>query len=272
MPQSLAGLPILITGASSGIGLAAARACAAAGMPVALTARREDRLAAEAQKIVDAGGKAIALRCDVTNADECQIVVARATEALGPLYCVFANAGYGFESPVHTMDDARLRDLLETNFFGSLNIIRPALGGMLERRRGHVMFCSSGLSKISLPNFSAYCASKAMQDHFGRSMRLELDGSGVHVSTIHPVSTETEFSDVVSTLGGGGRRSVRTPKGMRQTADHVARCIVKCLRSPRGEVWPAPLARYVLAFATAFPGLADRILANRQRKIDAGEA
>ncbi|MFZ4572839.1 MAG: SDR family NAD(P)-dependent oxidoreductase [Phycisphaerales bacterium] len=272
MPKNLAGLPILITGASSGIGLAAARACAAAGMSVALTARREDRLTEAAAKINAAGGKAVALRCDVTNPDECELVVARATEALGPLYSVFANAGYGFESPVYGMDDDRLRELFETNFFGSLNIIRPALGGMLERRRGHVMFCSSGLSKISLPNFAAYCASKAMQDHFGRSMRLELLDSGVHVSTVHPISTDTEFSDVVSAKADGQRRSVRTPKGMRQTADHVADCVVRCLRSPRGEVWPAPMARFVLAVATAFPSLADRVLAGRQRKIDAGEA
>lgn len=271
MPESLKGLPILITGASSGIGLAAAYACARAGMPVALTARREDKLAEAAAKISEAGGRAVAIRCDVSDPRDCELAVSRATEALGPLYAVFANAGYGFESPVFGMDEARLRELFETNFFGTLNIIRPALGGMLERRAGHVLICSSGLSKISLPNFSAYCASKAMQDHFGRSLRLELAGSGVRVSTVHPVSTETEFSGVVSRLNGGGRRSVRTPKGMRQTAEHVAGCIVKCLRSPRGEVWPAPLARFVLAFATAFPGLADRALARRQSRIDSGD-
>lgn len=267
MTIDLKGLPILITGASSGIGLATAYACSRAGMPVALCARRTDRLREAADRINAGGGKAIALNCDVTSREQCEGVINETIERFGSIYGVFANAGYGFESSVMDMDESKLRELLETNFFGSLHIIRPAVKHMLRAGRGHVLWCSSGLSKISLPFFASYCASKAMQDHFGRSLRLELDGTGVHCSTVHPVTTHSEFSSVVEMHNQGRRRSVRTPKGMRQTAEHVADRIVKCLHKPRGEVWPAPMARFALAIATAFPGFADRVLANRQRKI-----
>lgn len=269
MPADLTGLPILITGASSGIGLATAFACAKAGMPVALTARRKDRLTAAADKIKAAGGRAVALRCDVTNPDECRFVLSRATEELGHLHAVFANAGYGVESPVHLMDEMDMRELFETNFFGSLNIIRPAVTEMLARKSGHILWCSSGLSKITLPNFAAYSASKAMQDHFGRAMRLELRGTGVISSTVHPISTESEFAKVVEERGGDARR-VRTPKGMRQTAEHVANCIVRCLRHPRGEVWPSLPARLLLGVATAFPQFADWVISRQQQRLDEG--
>jgi len=236
-------------------------------MPVALCARRKDRLQEAADRINAGGGKAIALQCDVTSREQCEHAVADTIESFGGIYSVFANAGYGFESSVMDMDEAKLRELIETNFFGSLHVVRPAVRHMLNARRGHVLWCSSGLSKISLPFFASYCASKAMQDHFGRSLRLELNGSGVHCSTVHPVTTHSEFSSVVEMHNHGKRRSVRTPKGMRQTAEHVADTIVNCLHQPKGEVWPSPMARFVLAFATAFPEFADRVLANRQRKI-----
>jgi short-subunit dehydrogenase len=140
---------------------------------------------------------------------------------------------------------------------------------MLQRRRGHILWCSSGLSKITLPNFAAYSASKAMQDHFGRAMRLELQGTGVISSTVHPISTESEFAKVVEEKGGDARR-VRTPKGMRQTAEHVANCIVHCLRYPRGEVWPSLPARLLLGVATAFPQFADWVINRQQRQLDEG--
>lgn len=267
MAIKLQGSPILITGASSGIGLATAYACSRAGMPVALCARRVDRLREAAERINAEGGHAIAIECDVTSRQQCERAVDQTVERFGGIYAVFANAGYGFESSVADMDESKLRELIETNFFGSFFIVRASLRHMINARRGHVMWCSSGLSKISLPFFASYCASKAMQDHFGRSLRLELDGTGVHSSTVHPVTTHSEFSSVVEFHNHGKRRSVRTPKGMRQTAEHVASKIVDCLQSPRGEVWPSPAARFILAFATAFPGLADRILLNRQRKI-----
>src|SRR4051812_42586613 len=99
-PIDLSGKSIAITGASSGIGRATALACAAAGMPVALGARRVDKLKAAVDEITAKGGRAIAVPTDVTSPDDCRRLLDTAVAELGPLYAVFANAGYGIEKPM----------------------------------------------------------------------------------------------------------------------------------------------------------------------------
>jgi NAD(P)-dependent dehydrogenase (short-subunit alcohol dehydrogenase family) len=266
MAIDLSGKPILITGASSGIGLAAAHACADAGMPVVLSARRTDRLHDAVRQIVARGGRAEAFPCDVVNPDQCRHAVDFTVERFGWIHSVFANAGYGFESRVLDATDQQLRDLFETNFFGTMNIIRPAAARMLEKREGHILLCSSAASKLGLPMFSAYSASKAMQDHFGRALRIELLRAGVHVSTIHPIGTRTEFSQVVREHSGGRERVAATPEHKRQNVEVVARAIVRTLRRPRGEVWTHLPTRIALALGTAFPALLDHVLARRFAK------
>lgn len=263
--------PIAITGASSGIGRATASACARAGMFVAVMARRSDMLDEIVAEIHESGGRATAFVGDVTDPDACEGFVTRAEKELGPLHAVFANAGYGQEEPTWAMPEADLRAIFETNFWGSLNTVRPALPGMLERKRGHVLFCSSCLSKIGLPMFGAYSATKACQDHFGRAMRHELRASGVHVSTVHPIQTRTEFSHALLERSGKTARADNpVGRGMVQPAETVANAVVKCLKKPKGEVWTSTTARLAMALATASPWLAD--LAVSRMRVDRSDA
>jgi short-subunit dehydrogenase len=263
----LAGKPIVITGASSGIGWSTALACAKAGMPVVVAARREDRLKQLVESITRQGGRALAVKCDVDSADDCRRLIHKAMTAFNGVYAVFANAGYGFERPVHALSDAELEGIVRTNFQGTLNVLRPGLDAMMKRptseHRGHLLICSSCVSKIGLPYHSAYSLTKAMQDHIGRAMRLELEEFGVHVSTVHPIGTSTEFFDKVKDLSGGDRVSMQTPESMKQHPDVVARAIVRCLRKPQGEVWTNARMRFSLALITAFPALGDWALRKR---------
>lgn len=252
--------PIAITGASSGIGLATALACAKVGMPVALAARRVDKLQDAVKQITSAGGKAIAVPCDVTKPQDCDRLVAETVRAFGSIYSIFANAGYGIEARADAITDQELRDIFETNFFGTMFTIRPALAEMKKAGAGHVLICSSAGSKIGVPLLSAYTASKAMQDHIGRAMRLELEGTGIHVSTIHPIGTHTEFSKVLVEHSDGRKRQSETPKHRKQTVEHVAATIVRCLEKPRGEVWTHFPTRLALAAATLVPNFADSVL------------
>src|SRR5882724_761167 len=123
----LTGKPIAITGASSGIGRATAIACAAAGMPVALGARRVEKLESAVREITAAGGRAIAVPTDVDKPEDCRRLVDRTVAEFGSIYAVFANAGYGFEKAMADTTDAELRAIFETNFFGTMNTIRPAM-------------------------------------------------------------------------------------------------------------------------------------------------
>src|SRR5207237_1833907 len=100
-PMDLTGKPIAITGASSGIGRATAIACARAGMPVAVGARRADRLESLSAEIAAAGGRAIAVQMDVDKPEDCQRLIDRTIGAFGSIYAVFANAGFGLHKPIH---------------------------------------------------------------------------------------------------------------------------------------------------------------------------
>lgn len=261
MPIDLRGKSIAITGASSGIGEATALACSRAGMHVAIGARRRDRLDALVKRIESEGGRAIAATVDVRSQDDCRGFVDQTIAAFGSIYAVYANAGYGYERSVHETPEDQIRDIFETNFWGSLNVIRPALSHMLNAGAGHVLMCSSCLSKIGIPYMCAYSATKACQDHVGRGMRHELAGTGVHVSTVHPVRTTTELFDEVARRSGGSRIYTRGSEAFVQSAEVVAKATVRCLRRPRGEVWTSTGMRLMLATATAFPWLAERAVA-----------
>lgn len=257
----LAGKPIVIAGASSGIGRATALACARAGMPVVVAARREDKLRTLVEEIEALGGSAVAVRADVTSIDDCDAMIAKCIDAFGSVYSVFANAGYGQEAPVHATSDEDLRAMFEVNLFGTMNTIRPALPHMLERGSGHVVICSSSIGKLGVPYFGAYCASKGAQWLLGQSMRCELRERGVRVSTVHPVGTKTEFFDTASEKSGSAAAlNSHAPEIMMQSAETVANSIVRALRTGRPEVWPswAVMVRLGIAIGNAFPRMGDR--------------
>lgn len=261
MPRiPLDGKPIAITGASSGIGAATALACAAAGMPVALGARRLDRLGALAERIRALGGRALAHRVDVTDEGSCRELVERTVAEFGSIYAVYANAGYGHEVPMHRMTDADLRAIFEANFFGSMHVIRAALARMIPARAGHVLLCSSALSRLSIPNYGAYCATKAAQNHVGRAMGMELRPLGIHVSVVLPVRTRTEFADQARAHSPGDAPVYRTPDSLLQSPERGAARTVACLRRPRPEVWMSTPVRLLLALSVACPALTDRVV------------
>ena len=271
MPSSLTNLPIAITGASAGIGRATALACARAGMPVVLGARREDKLQAVAEEIRAAGGQATTYVMDVASTHDCERMVDVCVETYGSIYSVFANAGYGFEQPFAETPDEDIRKIFEVNFWGTINTIRPALPHMQQAGRGHVLINSSVIGILPTPFYGPYCATKAAQHHIGRAMNLELEPDGIHTSTVHPVWTKTEFADVVRDNSGGGSMSDSKPSFLIQSPDTVAKAVVKCLRKPRSEVWTSRTARFGAAMFVAFPGLADMIFRRMVKKAREAE-
>jgi len=264
-PTALRGQPILISGASSGIGAATAIACARAGMPVALMARRADKLETAAQRVRDAGAQALTIVGSVDSDDDCARAIDEAERALGPMYAVLANAGYGQEAACVEMDEDAIRAMFETNFYGSLRLARPMIERFKDRGAGHAIMVSSCLSKLGLPYYGCYCATKAAQDHFCRAMRHELAGTGVRVSSVHPIGTRTEFFDAAADRSGGTLELTGSGDRFMQPASKVADAIVRCLRRPKGEVWTSTITRLGFAASVAAPGLTDWALARRMR-------
>ncbi|MEM9165723.1 MAG: SDR family NAD(P)-dependent oxidoreductase [Planctomycetota bacterium] len=258
MPVELAGRPIFIAGASSGIGAATAEACAVAGMPVLLGARRLDRLEAVASRCHALGVVAEAIELDVTEAGSCERFVASGSERLGQPHAVFANAGYGQEAAAMDLDDEATRRMFETNYFGTLNILRPGVGALRRAGGGHALICSSCLGIFPTPYYSTYSATKAAQHHLGRAMDIELRSEGIRVSTVHPVGTKTEFFETVATHGS--TRIAGTSERFMQPASRVADAIVRCLRRPRPEVWTSTAARLAFVLAGVSPRLTSALV------------
>ncbi|MBX3361212.1 MAG: SDR family oxidoreductase [Phycisphaeraceae bacterium] len=259
----LRGRAIAITGASSGIGAATAVECARAGMRVALCARRTERLEAVAERIRAIGGTAVVLACDVSRESDCFAFIERASAEIGPLHGVFANAGYGVETPSLDMTDGEWEAMLRTNFWGTLWIVRAAVAQMRQKpepptgeSRGHVLVCSSCLSKIGAPYHAAYSASKACQDHLARALRHELADERIDVSSVHPIGTSTEFFEELE-RNSPRSQGLSSSNTSLQPPERVARAVVACLGKPRGEVWTSTPTRIALGLATAFPSIAD---------------
>jgi NADP-dependent 3-hydroxy acid dehydrogenase YdfG len=183
----------LITGASSGIGAATARAAAEAGFRLVLAARSEGRLEDLAREI-GAPERALALRCDVTSFDDQQRMANAALERFGRIDVAFANAGIG-GSPggFAGADPERWRELVLTNVLGVALTLRATLGALKESR-GHAILTGSVAGRRTLAG-SMYSATKWAVTAIGYNLREELRGTGVRVTLLEPGMVDTAFFD-----------------------------------------------------------------------------
>lgn len=181
---------VVITGASSGIGAATARALRGADTRLSLGARRVERL-----REVDP--QALALPLDVTDEANVERFLAEAVARHGPIDVLVNNAGLarGIE-PVAEADGRAWREMIETNVFGVLHVTRRVLPQMTARRRGHVVMIGSIAAWQSYEGASVYCGTKRMLQSITEAIRLETLGTGIRVTSVDPGMVETEFSEV----------------------------------------------------------------------------
>lgn len=182
----------LITGASSGIGAATARAAAADGYRLVLAARSTDRLDELANEL-GGGDRALAVRCDVTEWADQESMVARTLEQFGRLDVAFANAGFGAARGFLKETPEYWRSMVLTNVYGAALTIRATLQALTEAR-GHLLLTGSVAGRRALPG-SLYSATKFSVTAMGEAARLELNGTGVRVTVIEPGMVDTPFFD-----------------------------------------------------------------------------
>ena len=254
---------VAITGASAGIGRATALRLARDGAAVALCARRADRLDAVAADIIAAGGQALAVRADVTRPDEIEGFIARTVERFGRLDVMMCNAGFGIAGAIDDITPPQMQKLMEVNYTGTYLAARAALRVFRRQGHGHVIIISSIVGKRGVPYMGAYSATKFAQVGLAECLRAELVGSAIHVTVVYPVSTDTDFFDVMSQETG--TTVVRGP-GPRQSADTVADAIARAIERPVPEVYPYFKSRALVWLNAFAPGLADRMVQRFGRK------
>jgi short-subunit dehydrogenase len=177
----------LITGGSSGIGLAIARQIGEAGGTVILVARSMEPLEAAKKEVEELGGTAHIYSCDLSSPEACKELTEKVLEAHGPIDVLVNNAGRSIRRSINDAYD-RLHDFERTmnlNYFGCLQMILGFLPSMRERKKGHIINISSVGCQSNVPRFSAYVASKSALDAFTRCVSNEVAHDNIHLTTVY---------------------------------------------------------------------------------------
>ncbi|MDT5016662.1 MAG: hypothetical protein QOD39_2822 [Mycobacterium sp.] len=185
--------PALVAGASSGIGAATAIDLAAHGFPVALGARRVEKCQEIVDQITADGGEAIAVHLDVTDPDSVSGCVKRVTEELGDIEVLVAGAGDTYFGKLDSISTDDFESQIQIHLIGANRVMAAVLPGMIARQRGDLIFVGSDVALRQRPHMGAYGSAKAALTAMVSNLQMELEGTGVRASIVHPGPTKTNM-------------------------------------------------------------------------------
>ncbi|MDR5823929.1 MULTISPECIES: oxidoreductase [unclassified Caballeronia] len=192
MSASSSDTPVwFITGCSTGFGRELAAAVIEKGWRAVVAARNPDSVA---DLVARAADRAIAVRLDVTRADEIQSAVAQAHEAFGRIDVLVNNAGFGYLAAVEEGEDDEVRAMFEANFFGAAAMIRAVLPRMRERRSGHIVNITSVGGLVGNPGSGYYAATKFALEGLGEALARETETLGIKVTAVEPGPFRTDWA------------------------------------------------------------------------------
>jgi len=250
---------VVITGASSGIGRATARAFAREGARLVLGARNTEQLEEAAASMRHGGREARAVPCNVVVPQQVERLVDAAVSRWDRLDVVVANAGVGLTATVTETSRSDFRHLLDVNVMGVFNTVQAALPKMIAQRSGTLVVVSSVLGYRGIPRYGAYCASKAALNALADAWRAELAPQGIHVLLVAPGLTDTPFSE--------RRLGKQAPEPMRarvkaMSADDVGEAIVEGVLKRKARVTLTSAGRFLACLARHAPSITDRSVAH----------
>ncbi|MFB1294717.1 SDR family oxidoreductase [Mycobacterium sp. pW049] len=244
----------LVAGASSGIGEATAIRLARNGFPVALGARRVEKLDEIVGKIRADGGEAIAVHLDVTDPDSVKAAVEQTTSELGDIEVLVAGAGDTYFGKLDSISTEQFESQVQIHLIGANRVATAVLPGMIERQRGDLIFVGSDVALRQRPHMGAYGAAKAALVAMVTNYQMELEGTGVRASIVHPGPTKTSMgwslpADLIGPALEDWAKWGQARHDYFLRADDLARAITFVAETPRGgfianmELQPeAPLA------------------------------
>ena len=247
------GKVVLVTGASSGIGRALAVELGKRGARLGLLARRADALHEIVREVEGAGGRALALPADVTDAGAVRKASDELRESFGRIDVLVANAGIGVTKDAKELDPGEVARVVNINVLGVVNSVTAVLPEMVKQGSGQLVAISSLAAYRGLPKSGAYCASKAAVSAFFESLRVDLRGTGLEVTIIHPGFIKTPLT--------AGRES-QMPYLME--LDDAIRKIIRAIEArKKSYAFPWQLATIVRAAMLMPVPMYDRIISRR---------
>ena len=254
MEPTLRGKVALVTGASSGIGEAAALELARRGASVAVAARSVEKLEALATRVSAAGGRVLVVEADVADRASVGAMVGRVVEEFGRLDVLVNNAGLGLSGRVSELRAEDLRYVFEVNTIGPLNCVQAALPHMV--RGGRIVNVSSVVGRRAIPKVGGYCSSKFALNALSDALRVEVADRGITVTSVYPGTTRTPFRD-------NSRRTKDEKRGWRPRGvapERVAQKIADAAQKGSRDVYVTLSDRLFVVGVTLFPGLTDLAL------------
>jgi NAD(P)-dependent dehydrogenase (short-subunit alcohol dehydrogenase family) len=263
MRRELAGKRAVLTGASGGIGRAVAEALAKAGAREELASRNAEALEELAGKLKAAGGDAVAVPTDVTKPDDRKRVVDAAVEKFGGLDLLVNNAGVGSWGHFATSTPELMRQVMEVNFFGPIELTRLAIPHLTRGNQPAVVNVTSMCGRKGMPAWPEYSASKFALVGMSEGWVGEFARFDVDVIIVVPGMTDSGFEK--NWLRSDGKADLKFDEGMKP--EEVAAGIVDAIRKNRREVVLGREARRLLRFNRFFPRLTNWLIARKVRKL-----
>lgn len=264
-PESLAGLVVVITGGSRGLGLVMAREYAARGCRLVICARDEAELERAREDLLGRGAEVLAIPCDVGDRDDVLRLIAAAIEGYGRIDILVNNAGVIQVAPIENLDLDDYEHAMRTMYWGVVYPTLAVLPSMRARGDGRIVNVTSIGGKVSVPHLSPYSSAKFAAVGFSEGLRSELSGTGISVTTVVPGLMRT--GSHLNALFGGRAPEEATwfslgasLPGITISGEHAARAVVNAsLRRQPIAVLGLP-ARGIMWFHGLFPGLTSRLL------------
>ena len=253
MTRRFEGKSVFITGASSGIGAAVAKAFAAEGAKVALLARRTDKLEQVKHEIEAVGGRAVLFQCDVTDVEGLKAAAEQAVQAFGGIDVVLANAGFGISGPFENLSVDAFRRQFEVNVFGMMNTIYATLPA-LKQSKGRLGLLGSVAGRLGMPMTSPYNVSKYAVIGLAECIYHEFDEVGISVTSIIPGFIESEIRSVNNDGVYTGNPDP-VPAMFIMPVEKAARLIVDALFRRRPELILTRLGKLALLINRISPAL-----------------
>ena len=257
--MDIKGKVVIITGASSGIGAAAALEFGRQGAKVVLAARRTDKLQELVNEIhaMQNDAEAFVLQTDISKLDDIQRLVAQTVERFGRVDVLVNNAGFGRLKWLESLDPLEdIQAQFDVNVLGVIQTTRQVLPIMIKQRSGSIINICSIAGLVGTPTYTIYSATKHAVHGFSEALRREVKPWGIDVSLIYPGGVRgTEFPDHA---GIQRKTNASTPKFMVLTAEQVGKAVVSLVHRPR-RMWVLPwMWRFTIFLNRFLPGLVDR--------------